>query len=126
MTHAEEPSRSSSKLLAFLSNKWRVPKDTRPSFSGQTVVVTGSNVGIGFEAAVKFVALGAAKVILGVRTVSKGERAAEQIEARTGRKGVTEVWQVDMLDYASVKAFASRATNELDDLDVAVLNAGVR
>lgn len=110
--------------MQALTAKWRVPKDTHPSFKGRNVIVTGANVGLGFEAAVKFVQLGADKVILGVRTISKGETAKEQIEQRTGRKGVVEVWHLDMLDYSVVKAFAERANKELDHLDIAVLNAG--
>lgn len=39
--------------------------------------------------------------------------------------GVLEVWHLDMLDYATIQAFAERASNELDRLDIAVLNAGV-
>lgn len=49
------------------------PKDFKPDFTGRTVIVTGANTGVGFEAAVKFVALGAEKVILACRTISKGE-----------------------------------------------------
>lgn len=93
--------------------------------TGKTVVVTGANTGVGFEAAVKFVELGAQKVILAVRTVSKGEDAARRIIERAGRKGVVEVWQLDMLDYDSIKAFAKRAESQLERLDIAVLNAGV-
>ncbi|KAF2764368.1 NAD(P)-binding protein [Teratosphaeria nubilosa] len=101
------------------------PKDTRPSFTGRTVLVTGANTGIGFEAAVKFVQLDAAKVILGVRIITNGEDAKVAIEARTGRKDVVEVWQLDMLDYESVRAFAAKAERELERLDIAVMNAGV-
>ena len=101
------------------------PKDTHPSFTGQTVIVTGANVGLGFEASVKFVQLGAAKVILAVRTLSKGEEAKEKIEARTGRKGVLDIWHLDMMDYSTIKSFADRVMSKLDRLDIAVLNAGV-
>lgn len=58
------------------------------SFSGQTVIITGSNTGLGFEAAIHFVRLGAEKVILGVRTPSKGEEAKSDIESRTKKVGV--------------------------------------
>jgi len=87
-------------------------------------VVTGANVGLGFEAALKFVDKGASKVILGVRDASKGKSAAKEIERRTGKKGIAEVWQIDMSDYGSVKGFAEQV-KELKDVDVAVLNAGV-
>lgn len=99
--------------------------DIKPSFSGRTVIVTGSNTGVGFEAAIKFVALDAKRVVLGVRSVAKGEDARSRIEERTGRQDVVEVWQLDMLDYDSIQAFARRADTQLESLDVAVLNAGV-
>lgn len=35
------------------------------------------------------------------------------------------MWQLDMMDYGSIKAFAKRAETELDRVDIAVLNAGV-
>ena len=110
--------------LAFFMPKYRPPNDVHTSFAGKNIIVTGSNVGLGFEAAVKFVALGGSKVILGVRNVEKGQHAQKQIEKRTGKTGVTEVWQVDMGDYESIKAFAKKA-DTLDHLDIAVLNAGV-
>ena len=100
-----------------------LPYPTR-SFAGETVIVTGSNVGLGLEAARHFARLDAAKVILAVRSIAKGEEAARSIEETTGRKGVCEVWQLDMGNWDSVKAFAKRAA-ELDRLDVVVENAGI-
>ncbi|MCJ1394881.1 hypothetical protein MMC18_007761 [Xylographa bjoerkii] len=94
------------------------------SFSGQTVIVTGSNAGLGKEAANHIVRLGAEKVILAVRTISKGETAKKYIEQKTGRKGVIEVWSLDLSSYASVKAFVKRAET-LERLDAVLENAGV-
>lgn len=100
------------------------PNDTKSSFENRTIVVTGANTGIGLEAALKFVRLHATKVVLAVRTISKGQEAQHYIEAQSGRRGVVEVWQLDMLDYDSIAAFASRA-QKLPSLDIVVLNAGV-
>ncbi|KAI7542646.1 hypothetical protein KC331_g7853 [Hortaea werneckii] len=111
-------------LWSLYQAKQNPPEDTEPSFSGRVILVTGSNTGVGFEAALKFVALGAQKVVLGVRSVEKGEDAQAQIEERTGRLNVVEVWELDMLDYESIKTFADRVRSELERLDVAVLNAG--
>lgn len=95
------------------------------SFSGQTVVITGSNTGLGLEAARHIVRLHAAKVILAVRTPSKGEAAAESIVSTTGAtKNVIEVWQLDLADYESIKAFGARLQT-LDRLDAVIQNAGV-
>ncbi|PSN59619.1 NAD(P)-binding protein [Corynespora cassiicola Philippines] len=101
-----------------------LPKPT-DSFAGKTILVTGSNVGLGKEAARHFVRQGASKVILAVRSTSKGEAAQRDIESSTGKSGVIDVWTLDMASYASVLAFAERAEKELDRLDVAILNAGV-
>jgi NAD(P)-dependent dehydrogenase (short-subunit alcohol dehydrogenase family) len=98
------------------------------SFSQKTVIVTGANTGLGLAAAVKFAQQGASKVILAVRTVSKGNVAKESVTTESKDKNPDckiEVWQLDMLSYDSMRDFAARATNELDSLDVAVLNAGV-
>lgn len=113
------------RFWGIIHDRLSPPADPQPDLSGRNVIVTGSNVGVGFEAAVKFVQLGAARVILGVRSLKKGEDAQAEIERRTGRKGVVEVWQVDMMDYESLKAFAKRVEREMERLDVACLNAGV-
>ena len=100
-----------------------VPKPNQ-SFSDQTVIITGSNTGLGREAANHIVRLGASKVILGVRSVSKGEEAKKYIEENAGRKGVVEVWPLDLGSYESVKAFVRRAEG-LERLDVVLENDGL-
>ncbi|KAI0128163.1 NAD(P)-binding protein [Hypoxylon sp. NC0597] len=96
------------------------------SFAGKTVIITGSNQGLGYEAAKHIIKLGAAKLIMAVRFTEKGEAAKVSLEKLTGCKpGVIEVWSIDLCSYASVKAFAERATHELERVDVLLENAGV-
>ncbi|VUC25738.1 unnamed protein product [Clonostachys rosea] len=98
------------------------------SFEGQTVIITGSNTGLGFEAAKHIVRLKADKVILAVRSVSKGETAAKAIRSGAGlEKSPTkvEVWQLDLSSYDSTQDFASRVDKELERLDVVIENAGL-
>ena len=92
--------------------------------SGQTIIVTGSNVGLGLEAARHFTRLNAEKVIVAVRSLEKGEAAKKSIEESTGRKGVIEVWQLDLSSFESVKQFVKRAEG-LKRLDAIVENAGI-
>lgn len=93
-------------------------------FAGQTIIVTGSNVGLGLEAARHFTRLNAQKVILAVRDTAKGDAAKRSIEESTKRTGIVQVWQLDLTSYDSVKQFAVKAQS-LRRLDILVENAGV-
>jgi len=105
---------------------WAVPEDPKASFVGQTIIVTGSNTGIGLEAAAKFVALDASRVILAVRSIGKGDEAVRLIKSRCpGTTCKIEVWELDMASYASIQSFATRVGRDLHRLDVVILNAGV-
>lgn len=102
------------------------PAYPKRGFNGQTIIVTGSNTGLGKEAARHFTRLGAAKVILAVRNTKAGEAAKTYIEEHTFcRPGTVEVWPLDLAKYDSVKAFARRASEELDRVDVLCENAGI-
>lgn len=93
-------------------------------YDGKTVIVTGSNVGLGLEAARHFTRLGAERVILAVRNLEKGAAAKKMIEGSTGRIGVVECWKLDMNTFAGTRAFIERA-QKLPRLDALVLNAGL-
>lgn len=98
---------------------------TKEDCLGGTFIVTGSNTGLGLEAARHFVALGAAKVILAVRSIDKGQLAKADIESSTNTTGVAEVWELDLTKFDSVRAFAKRAISELNRIDALVENAAV-
>ncbi|KAL2137286.1 hypothetical protein VTI74DRAFT_5017 [Chaetomium olivicolor] len=122
--------------------------DPTTPFTGKTILITGANSGLGLAAATKFAALNPSRLILAVRNLDSGRAAQralqEQLEKTTihssqssGTAGTghandnatvetkIELWHLDMDSYASIAAFAQRATDELDRLNVAVLNAGV-
>lgn len=113
--------------MGFLYSQFFVrPAYPTQTFNGQTVIVTGSNTGLGKEAARHFTRLSAAKVILAVRNTKAGDEAKTDIESSTQcDPGTVEVWSLDLGSYASVKAFAARASNELDRIDVLCENAGI-
>jgi NAD(P)-dependent dehydrogenase (short-subunit alcohol dehydrogenase family) len=94
-------------------------------FTGQTVIVTGSNTGLGLEAARHFARLNAAKVIFAVRNLEKGQQAAISILESTRRaESCVDVWQLDLSSHDSVEAFAARV-RQLDRLNAVVMNAGI-
>lgn len=101
------------------------PAQPAHTFRGQTVIVTGSNVGLGKEAARHIARLGAAKIILAVRNISAGEEARKEIvESTRCGPDTIEVWSLDLASYASVKSFADRASR-LPRIDVLLENAGI-
>lgn len=105
----------------FCTKPKRPPPGT--TLSGKTALVTGSNIGIGLECARQFLQLQVSHLILGVRSVERGEKAAQSLR-KAHPKAKIEVWALDMLSYKSIEAFAQRC-QKLDRLDVGVLNAGI-
>lgn len=98
---------------------------TTENCAGGTFIVTGANVGLGFETAKHLVRVQPNKVILACRNAQAGENAKSEIEAATNRRGIAEVWPLDLSSYASVKSFANRAINDLPRIDGLIENAGV-
>ncbi|RIJ77453.1 SDR family NAD(P)-dependent oxidoreductase [Nakamurella silvestris] len=94
-------------------NRWTA--EDLPDLTGRTVVVTGASSGLGTATAEAFAGAGA-RVVLAVRNVAKGDKAAAGIAGRT------EVRELDLGDLASVRRFAEGWTG---DLDVLVNNAGI-
>ena len=85
-----------------------------PSFAGRTAIITGANSGLGAITA-RELARNGAKVILAVRTPSKGEAAARQMT------GDVEVRPLDLQDLSSVRQFA----DGVDKADLLINNAGI-
>ncbi|HEV7624609.1 MAG TPA: oxidoreductase [Amnibacterium sp.] len=86
-----------------------------PDQTGRTIVVTGANSGIGFEASRRLAAAGA-HVVLACRSLDRGREAADRID------GSTEVRELDTGSLASVRAFAQAFDRPVD---VLVNNAGI-
>jgi NAD(P)-dependent dehydrogenase (short-subunit alcohol dehydrogenase family) len=97
---------------------------TSQDCAGKTYIVTGANTGLGFECAKHLVGLSAKRVILGVRSLSRGDTAKAKIEAETGREGVAEVWHLDLNSHESVKEFGEKVQG-LDRVDAIIENASV-
>ena len=60
-------------IFTFLREQFSTLYPTTADLTGRTVIVTGSNVGLGKEAARQFLAMRPAKLILAVRSIQKGE-----------------------------------------------------
>jgi NAD(P)-dependent dehydrogenase (short-subunit alcohol dehydrogenase family) len=87
-----------------------------PDQSGRLAVVTGANSGLGLVTAQELARHGAT-VVMAVRDVGKGEKAAASLT------GSVSVRALDLADLASVREFASSLP--FDRVDLLVNNAGV-
>lgn len=98
------------------------PIPAATSLAGRTVIVTGSNTGLGLEATREMISHNAEHVILGVRSLSKGKQAKKELLLAYPRCNI-DVWELDCESFESVINFGKRAEG-LDRLDIVLLNAG--
>lgn len=125
--HLEKDARWESSFLGFLYRQFFYrPKPIKADLSGQTAIITGANIGLGFEAARQLLGLGLSRLILAVRSQAKGDAAAATLRKEHPSAKI-EVWLLDMSSYASIHAFVKRCVgDELQRLDIAILNAGMQ
>jgi NAD(P)-dependent dehydrogenase (short-subunit alcohol dehydrogenase family) len=97
--------------------------DDLPDLSGKTIVVTGANSGIGYEAALEF-ARKRADVILACRDLGKARAAAARIIASASGAKV-DVMELDLSNLASVRGFSDAFHLKYPALHVLCNNAGV-
>ena len=102
-------------------SEWSV--DDVPDLSGKTVVVTGANSGIGFEASNVFAEKGA-HVVMACRSLERGKSAMAEIRSEVGAASLS-LLELDLADLDSVRRFAEAFTDEYGSLHVLCNNAGV-
>src|SRR5215469_9399846 len=94
-----------------------------PDQQGRTVVVTGANTGIGFEAAAVLAQRGAVTV-LACRDTGKADRAAARLAAATPQATVSVV-RLDLACLDSVREAAAQIRASHQRLDLLINNAGL-
>jgi NAD(P)-dependent dehydrogenase (short-subunit alcohol dehydrogenase family) len=118
-----------------------------PSQMGKTIIVTGGNSGIGFEAAKAFAQKGA-DVVLACRSLDRGTHAAEQLWRQLSGAfrvqspttvstdalfatrqlpagGSVTFMPLDLAALASVRGFAAAFLERFANLDILINNAGI-
>ena len=91
--------------------------------TGQNIIITGANSGIGFHAS-QTLARHGAHVIMACRNPSKAEKAKHEIESQP-LKGSVELASLDLNSLESVTDFANSMLGRLEHLDCLVNNAGI-
>lgn len=104
-----------------MNNKWTV--NDMPSLKAKTMIVTGGNSGLGYEAVKAFASKGA-QVIMACRNTSKGELAKKQILSEFKTADI-EVMNLDLNDLSSVKSFVQEFKKSHQQLHVLLNNAGI-
>jgi NAD(P)-dependent dehydrogenase (short-subunit alcohol dehydrogenase family) len=105
------------------ASSFNLKKQKNMNLSGKTVIVTGSNTGIGFETALDLYKKGA-KVYLACRCQEKALHAIEKIKA-DGGTGELVYEHLDLASLHAVKAFADKILKAESRLDLLINNAGI-
>ena len=103
------------------TNNWTT--ENIPDQKGRVAIVTGSSSGIGYEAA-RVLANKNATVIVAVRNLEKGIKAADKIRSQNKAASI-QVMELDLADLSSVAAFAEAYKKSHSRLDLLINNAGV-
>lgn len=104
-----------------MNTKWT--SEDVPGQQGRLAVVTGANTGLGFETAQVLAARGAS-VVLAVRDIEKGKRAAARI-AGTAPGANVMVQPLDLTSLDSIRAAAGELRARHPRIDLLINNAGV-
>ena len=94
-----------------------------PSQSSKRAIVTGANIGLGFQTA-RALAGSGAQVVLACRSLERGNAAAEKIRAEHPAAQLF-VAHLDLSSLASVHAFAEAVLAAGEPVDLIINNAGI-
>ncbi|KAH8651284.1 hypothetical protein BX600DRAFT_387849 [Xylariales sp. PMI_506] len=112
----------------FFQNQFRTTielptREKYPNATGKCAIITGSNSGLGFEAARQLLSLGLSHLVMGVRSLQKGKAAAAKLQLANPSASI-DVWSLDMESYESIQAFSRKCEKDLSRIDMVILNAG--
>lgn len=107
--------------MAYRYGKW-LTRHVRP-MTGQRVVITGGNSGIGYAAAEAFLSLGAA-VTIACRNPKRASEACARLQARCTDAAIDWI-KLDLASHTSIDACAAALTAERRPIDVFIHCAGV-
>mmetsp|Transcript_26279 Transcript_26279/g.29257 ORF Transcript_26279/g.29257 Transcript_26279/m.29257 type:complete len:316 (+) Transcript_26279:182-1129(+) len=101
-----------------------IAKKYNPDLTDKVAVVTGANVGIGYETARCFAGLGA-KTYLACRNEDRASQAIADLKASGIDEKLLHFLKLDLGSLASVKEAVAELHTKEDKLDFLILNAGI-
>lgn len=93
------------------------------SQKGRVIIVTGSNIGLGYETALEL-ARKEATVIMACRNMDKANAARDKILASVPNADLVAM-KLDLGDLASVRKFSENFLTKYNKLDILINNAGI-
>ena len=94
-----------------------------PPLKGKTALVTGGNIGLGFET-VKALASKGAHVLLAARNEEKGKAAVTEVQKLVPNARV-ELLRLDLASQRSIRTAAAEVGKKFSQLDFLINNAGI-
>lgn len=94
-----------------------------PSQKGKIAIVTGANIGLGYETTIGLAKKGA-KVIMACRNLEKAKQAKKEIEQKVPDADLM-IMELDLNSLKSVRSFAASFLEKFDKLDLLIENAGI-
>jgi NAD(P)-dependent dehydrogenase (short-subunit alcohol dehydrogenase family) len=102
------------------------PETDIPLLTGKTILITGSNGGLGYESLIHLARHSPSKIYLCARSKEKYDNAMNGISAAVpGAANFVKYLELDLASLASVKKAAETFFAENDRLDVLMNNAGI-
>jgi NAD(P)-dependent dehydrogenase (short-subunit alcohol dehydrogenase family) len=96
-----------------------------PDLSGQVIIVTGGNVGLGLETIRQLAKHDPARIYLAARSQQKAEQAIKELTESNPNGAPITFLQLDLASFASVKAAAATFLALKSRLDILINNAGI-
>ncbi|KAJ4292721.1 hypothetical protein N0V90_009384 [Kalmusia sp. IMI 367209] len=88
------------------------------------ILITGANGGIGFELAAQLLSDASKHILVGSRSIEKGEAAVKDLQSRN-LPGIVDLVQIDVSDEDSILAAANQVEATYGRLDALVNNAAI-
>lgn len=96
-----------------------------PDLSGQVIMVTGGNAGLGLETIRQLGCHNPARIYLAARSREKAEAAIEGLKRSNPNIAPISFLQLDLASFASVRAAAETFSKAESRLDILINNAGI-
>lgn len=110
--------------MLFASSSFH-PDNDIPDLSGQVIIVTGGNAGLGLETIRQLAKHNPARIYLAARSKDKAEIAIKQLQEAADTELPITYLGLDLSSFTSVKAAAETFKRSESRLDILVNNAGI-